>query len=72
VLHQSKLIPDYLEKKKGETYIVAVKSGSSAISLDNRSTRKQLLEYYFVIENDRIILLNMERRKMQLVKFQSK
>jgi hypothetical protein len=69
---ESKLILDYVVKKDGEKYIVEVKSGKSAISLSNKNTRRQLLEYDFVIENDGIFLLDMENKKLQFVKFYTK
>ncbi|MGM0409088.1 MAG: hypothetical protein ACQERU_13990 [Bacteroidota bacterium] len=68
----SKLIVDYIAEKNGEKYIVEVKSGKSAISLKDKNSRRQLLEYDFVIENDGVVLLDMESRTLQLVKFQSK
>ena len=68
----SKLIVDYIVEKNGKKYIVEVKSGKSAISLTDKNSRRQLLEYDFVIENDGIVLLDMENRNMQFVKFQSK
>ena len=70
--HEAKLILDYIVKKDGKTYIVEVKSGKSAIYLNNKSTRRQILEYDFVIDNDGIFLLDMENKKMQLVNFQTK
>ena len=69
---ESKLILDYVVKKKGKKYIVEVKSGKSAISLKDKNSRRQLLEYDFVIENDGVFLLDMENKNMQLVKFQTK
>lgn len=68
----SKLIVDYIAEKNGEKYIVEVKSGKSAISLNDKNSRRQLLEYDFVIENDGVVLLDMESKTLQLVKFQSK
>jgi len=68
----SKLIVDYIAEKNRKKYIIEVKSGKSAISLTDKNSRRQLLEYDFVIENDGIVLLDMENRNMQLVKFQSK
>jgi hypothetical protein len=49
-----------------------VKSGKSAISVQDKNSRRQLLEYDFVIENDGIFLLDMENRVMNLVEFSSK
>ncbi len=64
--------PDYIVKKKGKKYIVEVKSGTTATSLRNRSTRRQLLEYDYVVENDGIFLLDMEHRDLKLIQFKSK
>lgn len=64
--------PDYIVKKKGKTYIVEVKSGTTAISARNRHTRRQLLEYDYVIENDGIFLLDMENQDLQFIQFKSK
>lgn len=69
---ESKLILDYVVEKNSKKYIVEVKSGKSAISLKDKNSRRQLLEYDFVIENDGIFLLDMENKKMQLVEFYSK
>lgn len=70
--HSSKLIVDYIAEKNSKKYIIEVKSGKSAISITDKNSRRQLLEYDFVIENDGIVLLDMENRNMQLVRFQSK
>ncbi len=64
--------PDYIVKKNGKTYIVEVKSGSYAINARNKSTRRQLLEYDYVVENDGVFLLDMENRQLKLVQFKSK
>ncbi|TRX71414.1 hypothetical protein [Carboxylicivirga sp. M1479] len=64
--------PDYIVKKNGKKYIVEVKSGSSAISARNRNTRRQLLEYDYVVENDGVFLLDMENRELKLIQFKSK
>ena len=47
----SKLIVDYIAEKNKKKYIIEVKSGKSAISLTDKNSRRQLLEYDFVIEN---------------------
>lgn len=65
------VIPDYIVSKGGKTYIVDVKSGTSAISLKDKSTRRQLLEYDHAIPNDGIYLLDMENKKLKLVSFPS-
>lgn len=64
--------PDYIVKKNGKKYIVEVKSGSQAISARNKSTRRQLLEYDYVVENDGVFLLDMENRQLKLIRFKSK
>ena len=69
---KSKLILDYVVKKKDKIYIVEVKTGKSAIHLKNKDTRRQLLEYDFAIENDGVFLLDMENQNLKLVEFQSK
>lgn len=69
---KNKIIVDYVAKKKGKRYLVEVKSGREAISLNNSSSRRQLLEYDQVIENDGVILLDMESKAIQHVKFYSK
>ena len=68
-VQKAKLITDYIVEKGGKTYIVEVKSGKSAITLSDRNTRRQMLEYDFVIPNDGVILLDMENKKLQLVEF---
>ncbi|TAJ08211.1 hypothetical protein DMA11_21350 [Marinilabiliaceae bacterium JC017] len=64
--------PDYIVKKNGKKYIVEVKSGTQAISARNQSTRRQLLEYDYAVENDGIFLLDMENRQLKLIQFKSK
>ncbi|TLX73249.1 hypothetical protein E9993_15780 [Labilibacter sediminis] len=64
--------PDYIVKKNGKKYVVEVKSGTTATNARNRSTRRQLLEYDYVVENDGVFLLDMESRELKLVEFKSK
>ncbi|MBK3519801.1 Dna2/Cas4 domain-containing protein [Carboxylicivirga marina] len=64
--------PDYIVKKNGKKYVVEVKSGTTAISARNRNTRRQLLEYDYVVENDGVFLLDMENRSLKLIQFKSK
>lgn len=61
---------DYLVEKGNEIFVVEVKSGKSAISIKNRSTRRQLLEYAVAIECDGVYLLDMENKELQLIEFQ--
>lgn len=60
---------DYLAEKNEKVYVVEVKSGKSAISIKNRSTRRQLLEYAVAIECDGVYLLDMENRSLSLIEF---
>ena len=69
---KAQLKVDYVVEKSGKKYLVEVKSGNSAISISNKHTRRQILEYDYVIENDGIFLLDMENREMKLIKFSSK
>ena len=69
---ESKIILDYVVQKNSKKYIVEVKSGKSAIHLKDKNTRRQILEYDFVIENDGVFILDMENKNMQLVEFHSK
>ena len=69
---ESKIILDYVVQKNNKKYIVEVKSGKSAIHLKDKNTRRQILEYDFVIENDGVFILDMENKNMQLVEFHSK
>lgn len=55
-----KVVPDFIAKKNGKRYVVEVKTGSSAPSITNSSTRRQILEYYHVFDCDGVILLDME------------
>lgn len=65
------IIPDYIVSKGGKTYIVDVKSGHSAISYKDKSTRRQLLEYDHAIPNDGVFILDMENLKLIPITFQS-
>lgn len=65
----SKLIVDYVVRQKSKVYLVEVKSGEKAISIANKSTRRQLLEYDTAIENDGAYLLDMENKEMKLIEF---
>ena len=66
---QAKLMVDYVISKAGKVYLVEVKSGTSAISIENKDTRRQILEYDYTIENDGIFLLDMENKKLQPIEF---
>lgn len=65
----SKINIDYLVERQGEVFVVEVKSGKSAISIKNRGTRRQLLEYAVAIECDGLYLLDMENKDLKLIEF---
>jgi len=69
---KAELIPDYVVKKNGKTYLVEVKTGKSAINIQNRNTRRQILEYDYAIDSDGIFLLDMENLEMKRVRFFTK
>ncbi len=68
-MQSSKLIVDYVVQRKSKVYLVEVKSGKKAISIANKDTRRQLLEYDTAIENDGAYLLDMENEKLSLIEF---
>ena len=59
---------DYLVRKGWKTYVVEVKSGQQG---DARLTnvRRQMLEYQLVYRPDGMLLLDMEHRALQKVRF---
>jgi len=63
---------DYIVYKNNKKYIVEVKSGSESPKITNRNTRRQILEYYSFIDNDGILLLNMENKRIAEIKFPNK
>lgn len=60
---------DYLVRRNGKNYVVEVKSGEKANSMYNKDTRRQVLEYAFVVPSDGIFLLDMESKKLMKVEF---
>ena len=66
---QAKLIVDYIVEKGNEKYIIEVKSGQSANSIKNKDTRRQLLEYFYAVENDGVMLLDMENEVLHSIEF---
>lgn len=68
---KAKLEVDYVVAKKGRTYLVEVKSGQEATRIENKSTRRQILEYSIAIENDGVFLLDMESEILQKIEFRT-
>lgn len=65
---KSKVRADFLVRKGFKKYIVEVKSGQQGtVRLPN--VRRQLLEYKLVYKPDGVLLLDMEHRNLQEIKF---
>lgn len=65
---KSKVRADFLVRKGWKKYIVEVKSGQQGtVRLPN--VRRQLLEYKLVYQPDGILLLDMEHRNLQEIRF---
>ncbi len=64
------LRPDYIVTKKRKIYVAEVKTGFSAPDIkNNKDTRRQILEYYFCIEIDGVLLVNMEEEAVYKIEF---
>ena len=59
---------DLIVQKKGKRYIVEVKTGQQT-KATTALVRRQLLEYYLVFNPEGIILLDMDRKKIQTIEF---
>ncbi|BDU50044.1 hypothetical protein [Haliovirga abyssi] len=66
---EMKIRPDYIVKKGFEKYIAEIKTGEFAPKLTNKSTRRQLLEYYFMTEYNGILLVDMDKKTIEKIKF---
>lgn len=65
---KSKVRADFLVKRGWKKYIVEVKSGQQGtVKLPN--VRRQLLEYKLVYQPDGVLLLDMEHRNLQEIRF---
>ena len=60
--------PDFLVEKDGEKYIAEVKTGASAL-IQNRNTRRQILEYSHLNQNKTVLLIDIESRKIKKIDF---
>lgn len=68
VPQKSKVRADYFVRKGRKKYIVEVKSGQQGtVRLPN--VRRQLLEYKLVYRPDGVLLLDMEHRTLQEIRF---
>ena len=59
---------DYLVRRGWKLYVVEVKSGQQG-NAKLPSIRRQLLEYYMVYQPDGILLLDMEHKNLQEIRF---
>lgn len=66
--HTTTIRADFLARKGWRTYVVEVKSGRTAGRLNAR-TRRQLLEYQFAFQPDRILLVDMNNKSFKQVSF---
>ena len=60
--------PDFLVKKNGEKFIAEVKTGASAL-IQNRNTRRQILEYSHLSQNKTVLLVDIENKKIKKIDF---
>lgn len=68
-LHPYQVRVDYLVRRGGRVYGVEVKTGSRAPDPLHRPTRRQLLEYSQLLDEDGLYLLDMEQRRLMRVRF---
>ena len=62
------LRPYYLVKKNGKKYIAEVKTGLVS-SIENRYTRRQLLEYSVHHKSPEIILVDIKEKSISVIEF---
>ena len=60
--------PDFLVEKNGEKFIAEVKTGAVAL-IQNRNTRRQVLEYSHFNQNKTVLLVDIENRKIKKIDF---
>ena len=60
--------PDFIVEKNGEKFIAEVKTGAVAL-IQNRNTRRQILEYSHLNQNKTVILVDIENRKIKKIDF---
>ena len=60
--------PDYLVEKNSNKYIAEVKTGDSS-KLENRYTRRQLLEYSMLSLQDTVLLVDIENKCIKKIRF---
>jgi hypothetical protein len=60
---------DYLVARRGVLYVADAKTGELAISIHHAATRRQLLEYLIAYGAHGALLVDMETRRIQEVRF---
>ncbi len=60
---------DALVEKQGRHYVAELKGGAEAARIENRATRRQLLEYAWVFDVDGVLLVDADRRRVHHVVF---
>lgn len=68
-LEKIKVVPDYYVSKGFKKYYAEVKTGKSAIKIQNRNTRRQILEYSYISSFRPVLLIDMENRKITKIEF---
>lgn len=68
-LKEYKIRPDAFAKKNGRLYIVEVKTGQHAANPLYRDTRRQLMEYYYGIAADGLLLVNGDAETIHHIDF---
>jgi len=61
--------PDAVAKKKGLWYLVEVKTGRTATNPVFTETRRQLLEYYYSMPIDGVLLVNADAGTVHSIRF---
>ncbi|MDJ0975776.1 MAG: hypothetical protein QNJ98_15045 [Planctomycetota bacterium] len=60
---------DALVEKGGRTYVAELKGGAEAARIENRATRRQLLEYAWVFDAEAVLLVDADRGAIHRVAF---
>jgi hypothetical protein len=63
--------PDLIVRQNLHIFAVEIKSGKVAPNPLYRATRRQLMEYYFGLECDGILLVNAETKEISSIRFNS-
>ena len=63
-----KIIPDFLVEKDGLRLLAEVKTGNSA-NIENRYTRRQLLEYSHLLNTDFSLLIDTDKEIIKTINF---